>query len=207
MTGDTSTLAPAQIVALGDTPDVLDEIWLPGRAAAIWQRRPQERLLAWIDALAPEKLPEMRLALPPNRVESYLERLCAARGGAGNPCGKMLASDAGFLATVFARVLKADRVTVRLDILRDDACRRFHLDNVPARLLCTYRGPGTEYGCAREGEDPDTIHRLQTGAVGLFRGRLWPGPEPSGIVHRSPPIAGRGETRLLLVIDPATDSD
>ncbi|NBZ89164.1 DUF1826 domain-containing protein [Stagnihabitans tardus] len=32
------------------------------------------------------------------------------------------------------------------------------------------------------------------------RGTLWPG-EDCGLLHRSPPIAGTGETRLLLVIE------
>ena len=48
---------------------------------------------------------------------------------------------------------------------------------------------------------------MQAGWVGLFRGRLWPGDLPCRLLHRSPPIAGSGETRLLLVIDAAQDAD
>ncbi|ODR99091.1 hypothetical protein AUC68_07355 [Methyloceanibacter methanicus] len=194
-------------MAQGGAPDVLADTWSPGCAAAIWQRRPQAGLLEWLEALPPESLPETRLVLRPDQVESRLEALCAPRGTTDASYGSLLAGDIGILARLFARIMKTDKVTLRLDVLHDNACRKFHLDHVPARLLCTYRGRGTEYGRSHAGEDPREIRRLPTGAVGLFRGRLWPGPEHSGIVHRSPQIAGLGETRLLLVIDPAKEDD
>lgn len=56
---------------------------------------------------------------------------------------------------------------------------------------------------------PGAIHRLPTGAVGLFRSMLWPGRELAGIVHRSPPADGAtdtGATRLLLVVDPVDEA-
>jgi hypothetical protein len=43
---------------------------------------------------------------------------------------------------------------------------------------------------------------VATGAPILLRGTLWPGDPPSGLMHRSPPIEGTGETRLVLVLDP-----
>ena len=45
----------------------------------------------------------------------------------------------------------------------------------------------------------ETPRSLAPGAVGLFKGRILAGEQ--AIVHRSPPIAGTGEARLLLVID------
>ncbi|HMB12384.1 MAG TPA: DUF1826 domain-containing protein, partial [Roseovarius sp.] len=33
------------------------------------------------------------------------------------------------------------------------------------------------------------------------------GNPPSGLLHRSPPIEGSGETRLLLVLDPVDDPE
>ncbi|WP_273249027.1 DUF1826 domain-containing protein [Sediminimonas qiaohouensis] len=77
----------------------------------------------------------------------------------------------------------------------------FLSDNVPARLLCTYRGEGTEYGKTCNDGEHEQINRMKSGWVGLFRGATWLGDAPCGLTHRSPPIAGRGETRLLLVID------
>ncbi|MEL6792362.1 MAG: DUF1826 domain-containing protein, partial [Pseudomonadota bacterium] len=75
-------------------------------------------------------------------------------------------------------------------------------DNVVARLLCTYRGPGTQYGVADSGEDPGEIYETAEGAPILLRGELWRGDAPSGLKHRSPPIEGTGVARLVLVLDP-----
>lgn len=37
-----------------------------------------------------------------------------------------------------------------------------------------------------------------------MRGKLWPpGPDPQ-LLHRSPPIEGTGETRLMLALDPVS---
>jgi hypothetical protein len=86
-------------------------------------------------------------------------------------------------------------------VVRDDACARFHVDNVRARLLCTYRGPGTEYAdLAAAAAGPEG--RLARGAVAVFRGLRWEGAGV-GLLHRSPPIDGTGATRLLLAIDAA----
>ncbi|MCZ4269037.1 DUF1826 domain-containing protein, partial [Rhodobacteraceae bacterium G21628-S1] len=43
------------------------------------------------------------------------------------------------------------------------------------------------------------------GAPIILRGTRWPETPVSGVLHRSPPIAGTGETRLLLVLDPIDD--
>ena len=68
-----------------------------------------------------------------------------------------------------------------------------------ARLLLPLVGPGTQW--MRAGGDPERPEGdLQAGDVGIFKGRLW--TRDPVILHRSPPIAGAGITRVLLVIDP-----
>lgn len=199
-----SRIALAETVVEDDVPEVLGAISSPGCAVAVWRRR--LRFQDWIDGLEPGNLPEARLVLRPDGVE---DAIASVLSGPIENCSnrRMLTGDIARLARCFARIMRIARVRLRLDVLSDDACRRFHLDNVAARLLCTYRGRGTEYGRSRAGEDPHAIQNLPTGSVGLFRGRLWPGPERSGILHRSPPIARLGETRLLLVIDPPAEDD
>ena len=76
------------------------------------------------------------------------------------------------------------------------------VDAVTSRLICTYRGTGTQYGIASDGEDPQRVFTAPTCMPIVLRGTLWPEDPPSGLRHRSPPIAGTGETRLLLVLDP-----
>lgn len=191
----------ARSVAQQSAPDVLAKIASPGCAVAIWQRSLSPAFQGWIDALAPSTLPQLRTALPPGRVAKAVGTACNCHGCPDGPERRFLSDDIAELAFRFARVMCVDTIRLRLDVVTADACRKFHLDNVPARLLCTYRGRGTEYGCFWPGGDPNPVDYLSTGCVGLFRGKLWPGSDLSGIVHRSPPIESTGETRLVLVID------
>lgn len=109
-----------------------------------------------------------------------------------------LIADIHDLARRFALLMDVDRLTVRLEPVTDDACRRFHADYVRARLITTYHGPGTEWRLWQEGE-AGRIHRMDTGHVGVFKGLDW-APQLR-VLHRSPPIAGTDDIRLLLVID------
>ena len=99
-------------------------------------------------------------------------------------------------------------------------CSRFHVDNVPCRLVTTYAGCSTQWlpqhsvdrtklgkgsnglpdelsGVYRSAED---IQQLNNGDVALFKGARWEGSKQIGLVHRSP-TPKPGETRLLLTLD------
>lgn len=188
-------------VVEGDRLDILDQIWSPGCAASIWKRKARWPLLDRLEELSPEQLPELRMATDPDHALSALGTEVQRLGLGDSSFGPDLLEDASKLVRSFCSVMKTNTVRLRFDVIRSEACRKFHLDNVAARLLCTYRGRGTQYGQFRTEGNPDPIHELATGDVGLFRGQLWPTGEGSGIVHRSPPISQGGETRLLFVID------
>jgi len=99
----------------------------------------------------------------------------------------------------------APYVRLRVDRITTNACRRFHVDAITARLICTYRGTGTQYGNATEGAQPEQVFTVPTGCPMLLRGRLWPEAPHAQLLHRSPPIEGSGETRSVLVLDPIFD--
>lgn len=191
----------ARSVVQETVPDVLDGIGSLGCAVAIWQRSPTPTFQTWIDALEPSRLPQLRVTLPAEQGAEAVRIACDIHGLPDGSQRRFLADDIAELAVRFARVMDVDTIRLRLDVVTGNARRKFHLDTVATRLLCTYRGRGTEYGLFRPGGDPDPVERLSVGFVGLFRGRLWFSPNQSGIVHRSPSITGTGETRLLLVID------
>ena len=88
-------------------------------------------------------------------------------------------------------------VTIRLEPVTTDACKQLHADYVTVRLLTTYVGRGTQWS---EEAATEAMHSLACGDIALFKGRLL--LDPPTVLHRSPPIAGTGERRLLLVIDP-----
>lgn len=131
----------------------------------------------------------------------------------GTPAGRAreaLVADIARLVTCFAEVARSHSVRLRLDLVTEDGCRRWHRDCVPLRLVCTYRGPGTQWVPPAWGDaviaqpDADASQALafDTGDVALFKGCGWPGQtHDGGIVHRSPRIAGTGLTRLVLVLD------
>jgi len=194
-------------VGVADCVRDLDVIARPGVAAALWQRRVDPGWQAWINGLAPETLPQLRVILHPGRVRDAVSDACDVAGLDASAARDWLIEDIAALADRFAGLMRARFLRLRLDVIETDACRRFHIDAVTARLICTYRGTGTQYGISVDGEVPRRVFTTPTGVPLVLRGTLWPGNPPSGLLHRSPPIEGSGETRLLLVLDPVDDPE
>lgn len=102
------------------------------------------------------------------------------------------------LAQRFAALMQCETVRVRVEGITGNACRKVHADYTDLRLICTLSGPGTDYTL---GDDPDgPLERIPTGMVALFKGREF-GAGHQACLHRSPPIEGTDERRLVLVID------
>lgn len=188
-------------------PSGLAAIQQPGTAATVWERTPLGGFQSWIDALPPEQLPRARVILRPEAVCDALIEISRFHQMPDGPERNMLIEDASALALIFADVMRCDHLQLRLDVIQSNACRKFHVDAVTARLVCTYRGTGTQYGISRNGTDPAEILTVPTGSPIILRGTRWPETPLSGLLHRSPPIAGTGETRLLLVLDPVEDPE
>jgi hypothetical protein len=110
------------------------------------------------------------------------------------------------LAGRFSALMGVDEVRVRLEVITGNACKKVHTDYTDVRLICTYAGQGTDY--ALQGADDHggdcCLEQVPTGWIGLFKGRTFH-PDHAPAWHRSPPIAGTGEKRLLLVIDTPLD--
>jgi len=189
------------------TPDGLSVIRRADCAGAIWARQPLPRFGRWIDNLAPDQLPRARVVLPVDRVCDALVDITSACGTPKGPERDFLIDDVSALAAIFANIMRVNYLRMRLDVVRSNACQKFHIDAVTARLVCTYRGTGTQYGFAGKGCEPGRIFTVPTGSPIVLRGTLWPENAVSGLLHRSPPIEGTGETRLVLVLDPVTDPD
>lgn len=111
-------------------------------------------------------------------------------------------------------------IDAKLGVITTDRCRLFHADFNRIRWLCTYAGPGTQWvadgdvdrAAVLVGElpadevnrrlipDPNRIQQVRRGDVVLLKGNDHPGNEGSGAIHRSPPIAGTGQRRLVLTL-------
>ena len=64
-------------------------------------------------------------------------------------------------------------------------------------------GPRPEHAVLPDGEAPDSIRRMDRGWIAVMRGGKAATPDVPALPHRSPPIAGTGETRLFVAIDEA----
>lgn len=174
----------------------------PDCAAAVWER-PAPGFLPWIEAMDPARLPEARLTL---RVENARDAVTEICDTCGTPEGAERAAfinDVVNLTRAFAGLMETEFLRLRFDIVTGNACRKFHVDAVAARLVCTYRGTATQYSVQGEGGEARQVFTTPTGSPILLRGTLWPPVPDCGLLHRSPPIEGSGQTRLLLVLDPA----
>ncbi len=189
-------------------PRVLAEIRRPGVNLAVWQRGhvpplPGGELLDRIDDIGVE----MAVARTATDLPGVLRQ-----AGYPRSCVAGLANDVAMLARHMGGITGCESVAIRLEIVETDACKRFHTDYVSVRLISSYAGPATQWlsdadaAALRDGADPAalTIRTLATGDIALFKGRRW--AEHGAIFHRSPPIAGTGVRRLVLVLDPGSDA-
>lgn len=194
----------AEILAAARRPDVTLALWRRTLAAPI-SRFARTILLPW----------DLRIGFEAEAGD-VAEALTAAVGGLGD--GQDAAAwiqDVRHLARLFAWATGARRLHIRLETLRHDACRFFHVDNVRCRLITTYVGPGTQWlhdadvvrGALERGDNEAVrragarIQSLRAGWIGLFKGERLPALRGRGIVHRSAPIRGTGRHRLVLKID------
>lgn len=192
-------------VAMVHDPVGLRTFLEPECAAAILHKQTPEDIQLWLDRLDPARLPIGRVVLPVEQVREVLEQLCQISQVPHHAARDWLIEDIVGLAHQFAALVSAKYLRMRLDVVTHNACRKFHVDMITSRLVCTYRGQGTQYGIADGDADPSHIFTVGTGSPILLRGSLWPAEPASALVHRSPPIEGTGQTRLVLVLDPVTD--
>lgn len=188
-------------VEIAQTATGLAAIRRPDCAAAIWQR-PPTRFEHWISGLEPAQLPSARVILPAEAVSDATLQICEASGTPAGPERDLLVADVTALAQAFAEIMQTPWLRLRFGVVTTNACRKFHIDAVTARLVCTYRGRGTQYGVSTDSADPVRVLSVPTGSPILLRGTLWPVRPDAGLRHRSPPIEGTGETRSVLVLDP-----
>jgi hypothetical protein len=157
--------------------------------------------------MEPSRLPDVRVLVQPIELRRAVAPLLDECGMPSGNMRDLLLGDVDDLVSVFARITRSDLVDVRLQRVGNDACWKFHRDSVEARLLTTYLGPGTEWvqpihsetAMRRQKTYDGPLERLQVHDVAMFKGNC-AGPG-SGIVHRSPPIKGTGQTRLLLCLN------
>ena len=193
-------------VAFVDEKEGLVHLFDGNTAGVIWRRRMQECVQSWLEALPVDQLPTGRIILPVSKVRSAVSELmninkmpdCAER--------QLLLNDICLLAHKSSELFTSAYLRLRFDVVTTNKCPKFHIDHVAARLLCTYRGAGTEYSFLDDQKRPAENFSTPNCAAIVLRGTKWPTDCANNLVHRSPEINHENETRLLLVIDPVDNA-
>ncbi|EAR10598.1 DUF1826 domain-containing protein [Reinekea blandensis] len=205
----------------GQSPMTLADIYQDEINIAIWERSLHPELVRAVSTIL-TSTSTLNLACTVS-VSNCVDTLTKELGG--DAPAHRLARDIGNLVDMYCCLFDLDVVALRLTKLDRAMCPKFHVDHVPARLVTTYQGVGSEWlenwavdrrrlGRASAGIPDDQsglygqhhdIQKLVAGDVALLKGERWIGNEGRGIVHRSPAVAD-GEPRLLLTFD-FTESD
>jgi len=175
----------------GLTSSILGEVQSPGIGMVIWQRFfNRRRLFAAAPLLMGPPFTWWSEGTPGIAARALFQGLPSLHWA--------LYSDIRKLAEFFAKISGSPVVKLRLEHVTDDACRKFHVDHVGMRLLCTYIGPGTEWIDAT-----GKVKRMSPMDVAIFKGETCPVPGPR-IRHRSPPLSHlppARRSRLVLCVD------
>ena len=190
-----------------ETAQGLAKIKEPGKELVIWKRTLPFSVKRWIDKLDASHFPDLRILVRPIDFQNAVKPQLDDCGMPADPMRAILLSDIQDLVGAYADITECDLVDVRLEFVTNDACWKYHRDSVDTRLLTTYHGPTTEWIQPRYGEQAMRDQKKYTGPVeslGLYEVAIFKGSRAGsvdGIVHRSPPIAGTGLTRLLLCLN------
>lgn len=205
----------SRYASYGDKSSVLTDIYLEKINMAIWQRElPESLKTAVYSFLVSNPNFQASMTVTPECAFSSLS------DALGDPHQTELSENITQLVAMFCCLFELKRVGLRLTALDRAMCPKFHVDNVPCRLITTFQGVATEWiahqfvnraklGVGSNGK-PDhesglyqnqhDIRQLNCGDVALLKGENWQGNENAGLVHRSPALAN-GERRLLLTLD------
>jgi len=213
--GDTATrdvIASIPPHVMGEQPDVLLSITDPRVNLSLWQRPQDPDIVNEVQALRATQLRDVRRS---TSLQSFDDdfRVLLQKQGVDPRDFTFLHADLHRLVSLFAKIAPGPEFRFRLFTTDRDDCRRFHLDRTSLRLMCTYRGPGTEWltdaqvdrvALTKSAPNESIIRfgepsHFEPFWVGILRGDSKNAGQ--GLVHRSPPVSGSGEIRLLFCLD------
>lgn len=196
-------------VAYAHEPEQLESMRLQHVNLAIWKRSADPTMLPIIQWLAKDPF-ELEYKTNIEDVSRSLHKHITAPLEFEQSRYRLIA-DIQRLAVMFADYAVTRSIRLIVESVHDVPCPRFHQDNVPLRLICTYAGAGTEWlensnvnthaDCCGGSvvRDKSRIQQLKPFEVALMKGKLWPNND-MGIYHRSPkPEAD--QPRLVVKMD------
>ncbi|MFT4927561.1 MAG: hypothetical protein ACI8WB_003672 [Phenylobacterium sp.] len=201
---------------IAPNPLVLTDVFLPEKHIAVWQRSRQQTISQYFEMAFNDLGLGLRSVYSMKTLKQVLtEKLPDGKG----KCEAI--EDIYLLSDMLTCLFDCQDVGLRLAPMSSAMCPRFHIDNIPVRLVCTYLGDGTQWlpdevvnhsklGHGANGLpdhesglycEPTAVQQLKAFDVALLKGSAWDDDVTKAVVHRSCPIEN-GQTRVLLTLDP-----
>lgn len=199
----------------GKSPLALTEIFSESTSLSCWKRTPNRVIQAYFDSVSTSLRLGIRNVYEISSLKSNLDDLLP--DGIGK---EQAVNDIYLLADMLTCLFNCSGVGLRLTAVDKAMCPRFHVDNIPVRLITTYLGPGTQWlpneyadasklGHGSGGRVDDesglytceqSIEQLSCFDVALLKGSAW-GESHSAAIHRSCDLR-QNKSRVLLTLDP-----
>lgn len=187
-------------------PSALTEIYQDKVAMAVWERELDAGVVAYAQELLRMKSCfSTRFLQSPKRIAEQLEKELPL-----NKHRRSFIADVALVVDMFSCLFELDVIGLRMTVLNTAMCPKFHVDQVPSRLICTYAGVGTQWYPGEQVQRfengkleplPNVLpYSLRVGDVALLKGESWEGNEGRGLVHRSP-SANDDTRRLVMTLD------
>ncbi|CUQ67313.1 DUF1826 domain-containing protein [Candidatus Nitrospira inopinata] len=206
MAVDSSPL-PRNMVIITDWSNI-DRLADPTKNLLLYPWLPSASLQQAIVTRPFAELPQMALPLPK-------DKLAGAATMVEDDLARRLLEECAPALAAFASIAPAGNLYLSLRKTREQSCPLFHVDRYPLRLLCTLRGPGTEWlddeqvnrkglgqGDNRKVAPPHaTVYAAQPFQILVLKGDGGCGTS-RGVVHRSPIVPASSDGRWYLRIDP-----
>ncbi len=203
---------PREPVAIESTvAHVLGEVCRAGVSVAIWNRplpREVRHAMAGVQAVMP--VHRMFTVSPDEDARALLTEAIRAFPGLSETSARAWGEDLALLLSLARSIAPGSPLRLRLETKANDACCLFHADNVALRMICTYRGAGTQWipapavdrnrSSTAANDRPSSVHEIGTGAVAVMKGLKYPDGGDHALVHRSPP-ADAAHPRVVAVVD------
>ncbi|OUU73788.1 MAG: hypothetical protein CBC29_09970 [Methylococcaceae bacterium TMED69] len=209
-------IAAGPISIFGEDPTILSEIYKDNVNMSVWCRDLNHEILQAANHVI-DKDPQLRTSIkvsPKNAIRLIEQKIDNAKITAP------LVYDIFHLVKKFCELFKVNDTNLKLTVLHESMCPRFHVDMLPCRLITTYKGKATEWlqhdcidrsklGIGNQGKPDDEsglfksvndVKRLAKGDVAIMKGENWIDNEGRGLVHRSPYIDNEN-SRLLVSLD------
>lgn len=199
-----------------DDPLVLGEIFSASTSIAIWQRPQNTAIAQYFSDTFTALGAGVRTVFNMSSLKAGLDEVLPE-----HPHKATAISDIYTLSDMLTCLFDCEDVGLRLVPLNKAMCPRFHVDNIPARLVTTYLGQGTEWLAnertfddaswvsadkvekTRFGKyfDAADIQQLKHFDVAILKGSAFSDEHPLAAIHRSCQVA-EDEQRVLLTLDP-----